>query len=219
MTGHATPTLPRPTWRAIFAALFGIRLPRAVIVLLVFVVVLGLALDGVSYLLAPWAQEFSGRPVLVGYWQGEMLVAPGDRRRVALRLEKIRTFREILIHGRGGQESGPAPNVRATATMCGAEGGRSRYRGSGHVLDRSGSRFTFALAPENSAPGRHPGEIDGAWNGADRLDLSTRLYTQRPDGVATAESSVAARPGRSDESGIVRFHLRRGTEQAFHAVC
>jgi hypothetical protein len=197
--------------------MFGSRVPRLVIGLIIVVAAVEGAYIGVSYLLTPWARVNNGHPPLVGYWQGEMRIEPGETRKVVLHLRPFRTVREFLL--RGSQEIGETrtPDLRAAATVCGSNGS-ARYRGSGDVANRDGTRFAFGLTPDGEALGRHPDHIEGIWDGQDRLDLITRLYTSGPDG-ARGEASVAAVPGTADDSGVIRFEMRRISEQAFDAAC
>ena len=178
------------------AALFGSRMPRSLIaVLIIWSAVMGV-LGG------------------VGYWQGEIVFEPGDTRQVTLYVGKFLTFWDIVIHGRG--DGGPRPDIRVSAKICGPKGS-VRYDGHGDVANREGTRFTFGLAPDGTPHGKHPNALKGAWDGKDRLQLTTRFYTQGPDG-ARAEASIAAAPG-SDDPGVIQFEMRRVTEDDFDAAC
>lgn len=101
--------------------------------------------------------------------------------------------------------------------MCGPKSS-TRYHGRGDVADRQGTRFTFGLAPSGPVPGKHLSGIEGIWDGEDRLELTTRLYTQGPEG-AIGDASIAARPQASDRTGVIWFEMRRSTEEAFDAAC
>jgi hypothetical protein len=198
--------------------MFGSRVPRVVIGMVVVVAVVEGAYLSWRYWLTPWARAHDGHPPLVGYWQGAMVVEPGDTRQVTLYLRQFETAREFLLRGgRANWDSTPMPDIRVVAKVCGATGS-TRYHGHGDVADRAGTRFTFGLTPERTTLGKHPSSIEGVWDGEDRLDLTGRVYTQRPDG-ATAETSAAARPSDSNVTGVLRFELRRVTQEAFDASC
>jgi hypothetical protein len=198
------------------AALRGSYVRQALILLAVVFLTVIVAHAGISRVLTPWAHASPGHGGLVGYWSGEMVFQPGDTRQVVLYVKKFLTLRDILIHGRG-DTSGPTPDIEIAAKVCGPKGA-TRYHGAGNVANRKGSRFTFGLAPEGGAPGRHPSEFEGAWNGADRLEVSARLYTQGPH-AATGEASIAARPDGASRAGVISFALRRATNEAFDAAC
>jgi hypothetical protein len=203
--------------------LFESRLPRGLIALgIVTAIVMG-GYGVVSYVMTPWAHASSDRGALVGYWQGEMVLEPGDRRQVALHLKKFTTLRDILLDREGTRGGAPTLDIRVAAKVCGP-GGSVRYHGSGDVADREGTRFTFGLEPDSGAHGRHPGEFRGLWVGKDRLELASRLSTRSPDG-ASAAASITARPKGSESTGaplpdrVIRFEMRRSTEENFDAAC
>jgi hypothetical protein len=208
--------------RAAVTALFGSGVPKGLIVLFGMLAVAMAAYGAVSYWMTPWAHASSDRKALVGYWQGEMLFEPGDERQVALYLRKFTTLTDILLDN-GGTRGGNELDIRVAVKVCGPNG-PTRYHGSGYVKDRDGSRFTFGLAPDAEAQGRHPSDFQGLWDGNDRLQLTSRLSTRGPDG-ASATASIAARPGTSENTGqatvdgVIRFEMRRTTEANFNAVC
>jgi hypothetical protein len=218
------PTVGRSTVRTAAVALFGSRVPRFVIVMIVVVAVAEGAYIGVNYMATPWARAHGSRPPLVGYWHGEMVFEPGDTRQVALYLREFETVREFLLRGgKASWDSTPSPDIRLVAKVCGPKGG-TRYHGQGDVANREGTRFTFALEPGPGAQGKHPSEFRGLWDGEHRLELTSRLSTRGPDG-ASATASIAARPGTSENTGqatvdgVIRFEMRRTTEANFNAVC
>jgi hypothetical protein len=50
-------------------------------------IIVGLAVPYVGHALRyPWAISLTGQPTLTGYWQGEVMFAPGDQRRVVIDL-------------------------------------------------------------------------------------------------------------------------------------
>lgn len=207
------------TGRVIAKALFGSRIPRFVIGLIVVVAVVESAYLGVKYLQTPWTRAHDGHPPLVGYWQGEMEFEPGDTRQVALYVREFETAGEFLLRSSMADWDGtPDPDIRVMAKLCGPNGG-ARYHGEGDVANREGTRFTFDLGPDGPAPGKHPTDLEGVWDGGDRLELTSRLYTESRDGVAGATASVAARPVVSDHTEIIRFEMRRITEEAFAKAC
>ena len=145
-----------------------------------------------------------------------MVLQPGDTRTFVLYVKKFHTLRDILVHGRG-DTSAPTPDLEVAAKVCGPRG-HTRYHGAGDVANRKASRFTFGLAPEGGAPGRHPSEFEGAWNGEDRLEVSARLSTQGPH-AATGDAAIAARPDGASRAGVISFALRRTTNEVFDAAC
>ena len=147
-----------------------------------------------------------------------MAIAPGDTRHVALYLRRFQTISEFLLRGSdSARGAGRTPDVRVAAKICGPKGS-TRYHGEGEVANRDGRRFTFGLTPDSEALGTHPSDIEGVWDGENQLELKLRLYTQGSDG-ARGEASRSARPGGSDNTGVIRFELHRITEPAYDAAC
>lgn len=204
--------------RTAIAALFGSRVPRIVIVLLAILVAAEGAYLAVRRVQTPWARSQDGHPPLVGYWQGELTFAPGDRRRVLVHLREFQTVREFLLRGSDTRSDSPQPDIRVVAKACGPTG-RAQYQGSGDVANRDGTRFRFGVSPDAPVRGRHPSNLEGTWDGKDRLELAGRLATHAADGSASVTASASARPSGSEDDGVVRFELRRTTEQAFDAAC
>jgi hypothetical protein len=195
--------------------LFGFRAPRVLGVLIVLLAAASAAYVTIDPLITPWAYNRSGHRALVGYWHGEMTVEPGDTRHVALYLRKFLTLRDILVDGL--RSTPPMPDILVAAKMCGPKG-RGRYHGSGDVGDRAGTHFTFGLAPDDAALGKHPSGFKGSWDRPDRLELTARLYTRGPDG-ARGEASATAQPEGPDDPGIIRLELTSSTKAAFDAAC
>lgn len=199
-------------------ALFGSRVPRVLVLMIVVVATVEAAYLGVNYLQTPWARVHNGRPPLVGYWLGEMEFGPGDTRRFALHLRVFETTWEFLTRGAKADWSvAPRPDIRVAVKACGPNGS-ARYYGDGDVASREANRFTFGLNPEGAVPGKHPTDLHGVWHGGDRLELTSRIYEQGPL-AAVAEASIDARPVVLNDPGVIRFEMRRITEQGFNAVC
>jgi hypothetical protein len=206
MAGPHSPGAPRGLPRTVLAALFASGSLRYLFVLIALIAAGAGAYYGLSPILKPWAHSYSGRPLLVGYWQGETVFGPGDVHRVALHLtDRTRRAQTIDIIG--------------AATLCGPKG-KTHYSVNGNTQNRQGTRFTLEFWSDSLAPGTHLGETEGTWDGADRLELRAQLYTAVPEGGARGGASTGARRRRSDDpTGATRFGLRRSTEEAFGAAC
>jgi hypothetical protein len=178
---------------------------RALLLLIGILAGIGAVFLGLGYVTQPWAHPLPGRPALVGYWAGTMTFMPGDERTVAVRLTES-----------GGRGS-PEVNLGGTARMCGAEFRGGEYVITGRILNFRGTRFAMGFKT-GAAPGPHLGGIDGNWDGADLLQLRTKLYTITPDGVGHASTSTDAK-GRLDKTGRISFELRRSTKDAFNSAC
>ena len=115
--------------------------------------------------LFPWADEKSGRPVLVGNWVGTVT----DAR--ALQAE-LRRRHEDRNH-----PCSDCQIIEGVARTCDADGTVVTYRVSGVPLDRAAKRIRLRLSPQG-----YQGMIDaelvgatGEWDGATlRFSLQTR---------------------------------------------
>jgi len=71
---------------------------------------------GLDYLLCPWAYARSGQRPLTGYWHGEIVFEPGDRRDIAVQ----------LTHPLGAYGSRASKfNIIGTAKVCALRRSRS----------------------------------------------------------------------------------------------
>jgi hypothetical protein len=200
MTDRNRSVNSRPTgW---LGALFGTRVPGALVALTGILVGLGAVFYAMGYVTRPWARSLTGRALLIGYWQGEAIYQPGDRRGIVLYLSEYR----------GARQASPV-NLAGTAKACSPRD-NTRYSVVGRVRDRRGAQFTLNLSPDSTEASLHPGEIEGRWDGQDGLSLHARLYL-RARNAARGEVSASAR----DASGPVRFELRRSGREAFEAAC
>ena len=127
-------------------------------------IVIGAILFGLGYLTNPWAHPLPGRPALVGYWAGTLTFGPEEKRTLALQLSQA--------GGRGV----PGFNLSGRARLCGGKGTMD-YGVGGRTRNFSGTRISFELVSASEPPGPRVGLIEGSWDGADLLQLRTRLYT------------------------------------------
>ena len=198
-------------------ALFGSGVPQALIwLVLMFVAAIG-AYAASSRLLTPWAHASADRSALVGYWRGEMDFGPGDTRQIVLYVRKFTTLGDILLDKGGTRGGAHTLDIKVRTKVCGPKDS-ALYHGSGDVANREGTRFTFGLEPDDGAQGQHPGNFEGIWNGEDRLEFTSRLNTRGPNGT-TAAATATARPTSSDRTEVIRFEMRRSTEDDFNAAC
>jgi hypothetical protein len=199
-------------------ALFGTRVPRVLIGMLVIVAVAEGAFLTVRYLLTPWARAHDGRPPLVGYWQGTLDFGRGDHRQVVMHLRVFETAGEFLMRGgKASWDGTPQPDLRVVAKICGAKS-NVQYHGEGRVAERNGSQFSFSLGSDGQTPGKHPSSLEAVWDGNDRIQLTARWLEHGADS-SVAVATATARSNQSDPGEVARFELTRITEQGFAASC
>ncbi len=194
--------------RAIFGGVLRSRSSRrATFMLFGIFIVIGAILFGLGYVTNPWAHPLPGRPALVGYWAGTLTFGPEDERAFALQLSQ------------SGGRGVPGFNLSGRGRICG-HGGTMDYRVGGRTKNFSGTRISFGLVSDSEPPGPRLGAIEGSWDGAELLQLRTRLYTVGTDGLGRAKVSAHAKKGNVDDQGdTIVFELRRSTEDAFKATC
>jgi hypothetical protein len=199
-------------FRAIAKAMFGFRSPRLLAATVIGLGLIIVAVNAIDYALNPWAYALSGHRPLVGYWQGEIMFEPGDRRRMVLHLTRD------LWDLDDTRSRGARSNIEGGAKICGPNG-NIRYSIRGVTHDRRGTRFTLGFGGDSLAAGKHLNATLGAWTGDDRLALHTSLYTLGSDGVGrgVASADAQARPG--DRRPQVAFELRRTSKDAFDSAC
>jgi hypothetical protein len=79
---EASSAPPFSMLRVVCRALFGARPKLYLFVALAVTAAITAAIYGVDYLLNPWAYAHAERPPLLGYWRGDIVFEPGDRRTV-----------------------------------------------------------------------------------------------------------------------------------------
>ena len=164
------------------------------------------AIYGVDYLLNPWAYAHAERPPLLGYWRGDIVVEPGDRRTVVLR----------LTHPALRSRSPSRINLLGGARVCGSRGA-ARYNLTGATENRDGTQFTIGFGGDDLGAGTHLDETNATCDGANRIELRTRLRWVEPDGSSRGTTSIDARSGA--ERRRIPFELRRSTKEEFDAAC
>jgi hypothetical protein len=190
--------------------MFGSRPPKYLFGLIVALALIVGAFYVLDYVIHPWAYARSGQPPLVGYWRGEIVFEPGDRRQIVLR----------LTHGLGwyGSEAESRFNISGTAKVCGPKG-KVDYQIHGLTRDRQGGRSTLGFGGESPGAGKQLNATDATWDGEDRLALRTSLYSVGPDGVARSVASADARASSDDRPATLVVELKRTDKDAFDSVC
>ncbi|MET8908918.1 hypothetical protein [Micromonospora sp. NPDC004551] len=155
---------------------------------------------GSHWLLNPWV-SLPGRPGLTGYWQGDVTVAPGDKRHLVLHLK-----------GDPPSRCSNCPDIDGTAEVCGA-GQHTEYDVWGDPLNFRGTRFALKIRPVRDGPGRYLNRLDGERDG-DVLTVETGVTVVDADGVARSTTS-SDRPSEPP----LRLELRRATAADYRAAC
>jgi hypothetical protein len=169
------------------------------LVLLTGLIIVGLAVPYVGHaLLNPWAISLTGQPTLTGYWQGEVVFAPGDQRRVVIDLRSD--------PGRGGcPDCSP---IDGDLRVC-ARARPMTYRFTGKVQGRHARRFSLSVTPGDRA-GIYLRWLDGEWAGGDQIGLTATLVVRDADGAIRSDHQPAQ---------PARFTMRRGNKANFTATC
>lgn len=151
-------------------------------------------------MLNPWSTSLGGQPALVGYWQGAVDLAPGERRTIVARLEH-------QFGGGNGNSSGKHSVIVGAMKVCGAEERREAKLG-GEPATRSGSRFElYTVYPDG--PGDQLFDLRGEWEG-DRIAMRARWTTTLPDKTSVQQSA---------EESALAFELRRTDRATFARMC
>jgi len=161
---------------------------------------------------APWAFAQGGRPPLTGSWVGRLTTATGQSRGILLTL--------ILPEpgGRSGLRrswrTSPYGTLGGTASVCDERGEVQAYTVDGRPGDREASQITFHAAPSEAPPpdGLTLSWVNGAWDGADRLDLAAQLFWSQ-NGAAISGASYP------DTQAEAPLPMARGGEAEFRALC
>jgi hypothetical protein len=158
---------------------------------------------GLHFLGNPWALSLPGHPGLVGYWQGEMTLPSGDRRRVFLELNGVLP---------SSTSCGNCPKMDGTAKVCGKP--NMAYEVYGHPLNYRGTRFSLGPRTTAEGAGTYLGQLEGNWDRADLLKIRTTLIHKDANGVAhaTTDTDQPAEPP-------VQISMRRTSEAIFDAGC
>lgn len=169
----------------------------------IVLIVLCLGFQWTDVALHPWARSLTGDPVLIGTWKGEMRMASGEVRPVALRLERNPYSSDACIG---------CPTFEGSAQVCRASGSPENYTIRGRASNWNGTRFYVDTAAAGERPpGTYTslGRIRGEWDGADMVRLRLTPY----DMVINADGSTTTThtDGRGPDPELTVELIRAGT--------
>jgi hypothetical protein len=178
----------------------------------IFALVVLISVTGAGYLLIeaavfPWGRSLTGAPTLTGRWIGEMTTPTGQKKVMVLEID-----------GPYFGEGCTACEFEGTAILCGRD--TQKYTVGGDATNHSGTRFYFNATKEDERRyGTRLRKVDGEWDRADRLRLTTMLESdiggeslgaeRLPSG---AEKLVAYNTHPDSRAGIT-FTLHRATKK------
>jgi hypothetical protein len=203
----ASPRLPR------------LRLAKATSPARFWMAIVGLGLGFIAFyvlleaILAPWARSLVGDSTLTGEWQGEMTLPTGTTHLVWIAITRPLTTGSCYN----------CPSMEGRIATCHTAKIRD-YDMWGSALTWGGE--TFELKAREAERGEvRLLQLDGTWDGADEIKLTTTLVA--PDVPRTLRSEIgpdgqiveSVIGGHPDTRAPITFSMARGTRRDFETRC
>lgn len=151
----------------------------------------------------PWADESSGKPLLIGTWVGRLETGSGSPRGVFVELHR-KHYRKRCSH---------CNTIEGRVLTCDPRGEERPYLAAGKTDNRSGTRFYVGISPAVDPPpdGLALSQVRGEWSG-DALNLEAGFHWRKGQSAITDSADP-------DTKGGVPLPMRRGAEREFREIC